>query len=68
MDIPYKNLSSSILQELVEEFVTREGTDYGGMEVSLDVKVAQVIEQIHRGVVVIRYDPQMQSCGLFLKA
>ncbi len=67
MEIPSSRLSPDVLRVLAEEFVAREGTDYGATEVSLDVKVAQVLDQIRQGLVVIRFDPKIQSCGLFPK-
>lgn len=68
MEIPADRLSPEALRGLVEEFVTREGTDYGDQEVSLETKVAQVLAQLRRGEVVIRYDPKSQTCGLFPRA
>jgi uncharacterized protein len=40
MDIPADQLKPELLRSIAEEFVTREGTDYGDMEVSLDEKVS----------------------------
>ena len=41
--IPAEQLSADALQGLIEEFITREGTDYGEVEWSLDQKVAQLV-------------------------
>ena len=46
MEIPYKKLAPDVLRAVIEEFVTREGTDYGEGNFSLDEKVAQVICQL----------------------
>jgi len=54
------------LQNLVEEFVTREGTDYGSQVYSLADKVKQVLRQLDQGAVVILYDPQSGSCQIEL--
>ncbi len=67
MEIPYHKLSSEALWAIVEDFVLLHGTDYGAVEVSHDVKVAQVMEQIKQGKVLIRFDPKTQTCGLFPK-
>lgn len=64
MLIPHGALAPETLRNLIEEFVTREGTDYGGPEYSLADKVAQVRRQLERGLVVIVYDPQTQSCHM----
>lgn len=64
MIIPYKQLSTDALTGLVEEFITREGTDYGLEEISLAEKVEQVMLQIQRGEVVIVFDAAMESVSL----
>lgn len=65
MEIPPDRLSPEALRGVVEEYVTREGTDYGEREVGLEAKVRQVLARIREGTVVIRYDPATHSCGLF---
>tara|TARA_R110002094_G_scaffold84398_1_gene88792 strand:- start:1897 stop:2133 length:237 start_codon:yes stop_codon:yes gene_type:complete len=61
MKIPYDQLSEDALQGLLEEFVCREGTDYGDQDYSLQAKVDQVKLQLQRGKVVICYDHYLQS-------
>lgn len=68
MLIPHRDLSAEALQGLIEEFVTREGTDYGEGEFTLSAKVAQVMEQLDSGRVVIVWDPESGSATLQLKA
>jgi Uncharacterized protein conserved in bacteria len=65
--IPHKALAPDTLRNLVEEFVTREGTDYGEREFSLDDKVAQVLRQLEEGKVVLLYDPANTSCQLEIR-
>ncbi len=67
MEIPVDQLSPEALKGIVEEFITREGTDYGQVEVSLHDKIAQVMAQIAAGEVVVRFDASNQTCGLFVK-
>jgi uncharacterized protein YheU (UPF0270 family) len=64
MVIPPEKLSAEALRGVVEEFVTREGTDYGGQTYSLEDKVEQVFLQLRRGEAVIVYDPQGQTCSI----
>lgn len=63
--IPPEQLAPSTLRGLVEEFVSRDGTDYGDREISLTVRVDQVLKQLRSGQVVIVFDPESQSCNLF---
>ena len=39
MIVPYDQISEDALQGLIEEFITRDGTDYGFEEVPLSTKV-----------------------------
>jgi uncharacterized protein YheU (UPF0270 family) len=67
MIIPYKQISPDALQGLIEEFITREGTDYGEMEFSLAQKVSQVERQLARGDIVIVFDPAIESVSILTK-
>ncbi len=67
MIIPYKQISPDALQGLIEEFITREGTDYGEMEFSLAQKVSQVERQLARGDIVIVFDPATESVSILTK-
>jgi uncharacterized protein YheU (UPF0270 family) len=62
--VPYERLGASTLRAVVEEFVLREGTDYGDQTISLDTKVTQVERQLQRGEVVITYDESLETCTL----
>ncbi len=62
--IPWERLSAAALRGVIEEFVTREGTDYGPGEVSLDDKVTQVQRQLERGEVVVLFDAKSEQVNL----
>ena len=47
--VPHRQLSPEALRGVVEEFVTRDGTDYGDTWVPLEEKVAQVLALLRRG-------------------
>ena len=49
---------------IIEEFVTREGTEYGSSDVSLDKKCQQVKSQIIAGEVMITFDDDLQTCSI----
>jgi len=67
MIIPYKQISPDALQGLIEEFITREGTDYGEMEISLAQKVSQVERQLAHGDIVIVFDSATESVSILTK-
>jgi hypothetical protein len=49
---------------LIEEFVTRDGTDYGEREHTLEQKKRAVARQLERGEVVIVFDPESETCNI----
>ena len=67
IEIPAEQLSADTLQAVIEEFITREGTDYGQSDYTLAQKVAQVRRQLDNGKAVICYDPVTESCTLLSK-
>ena len=64
MEIPYTQLSKDALRGVIEDFVLREGTDYGHADYSLDDKVAQVLKQLEQGKVKVMFDPEEETCTL----
>lgn len=67
MIIPYEQLSSEALQGLIEEFITREGTDYGEEEIPLNVKVEQIKQLLKRRDVVVVFDVATESASILLR-
>jgi len=47
--------------------VLREGTDYGEKELSLEDKVARVINQLKKGEAKILFDPESESVTIAVK-
>lgn len=64
MNIPFQELDTDTLTAIIEEYISREGTDYGVQEYSLKQKVQQVRTQLERGEIVLNFDPESQSCNL----
>lgn len=64
LQIPPELLSAEALRGVLEDFVLREGTDYGLRDWSLDEKVAQVALQLQRGEARLMYDPESESVTL----
>ena len=67
MIIPYTELSADTLQALLEDFVTRDGTDYGWEEMSMQEKSAHLLTLLKSGELLISYNEEMRSCGLVTK-
>ena len=64
IEIPREKLSPEIIDALIEEFVLREGTDYGAVEISLAKKKEQVEKQLLKNEIRIIFDFQTQSATL----
>lgn len=64
MIIPYEQLSSDALQGLIEEFITREGTDYGVEELPLATKVEQIRQQLKRSEIVVVFDTATETVSI----
>jgi uncharacterized protein YheU (UPF0270 family) len=62
--VPWERLSGDALRGVIEEYVTREGTDYGHTEVSLADKVAAVRRQLTNGEVVVLFDGKTKTVDL----
>jgi uncharacterized protein YheU (UPF0270 family) len=61
VEVPYTRLSPEALRRLAEEFVTRDTTDYGLREKSLEEKVADVMRQLEHGEAMIVFDTEAQT-------
>ena len=62
--VPADQLSEDALLGLLEEYASRDGTDYGEKEVDLAVKVQQLRTQLTRGDIVIVFDDFTQSVNI----
>jgi uncharacterized protein YheU (UPF0270 family) len=59
-------LSAEALRCLVEEFVTRDGTDYGAVERSVEEKTAWVHAQLASGEARLVFDPTTQTANIVM--
>jgi uncharacterized protein YheU (UPF0270 family) len=68
MIIPPEALSQEVLTAIIEEFVLREGTEYGAQDISLTDKIIQVKRQLSQGDIVLVYSELHESVNLLPKA
>ncbi len=64
--IPVNKISPEALQGVINEFISRDGTDYGEMEVSWETKFRQVKDKLESGLVVLIYDDETETTNIFL--
>lgn len=62
--VPYARLAPDVLRRLAEEFVTRDGTDYGRVERTLDEKVDALLRQLACGEVAVVYDEASETVSV----
>ncbi|MBC3765946.1 YheU family protein [Neptunicella marina] len=64
MIIPMEQIEADTLDNLIQAFVLREGTDYGETEYSMQEKVAQVKQQLINKQAVIVYSELHESVDI----
>jgi uncharacterized protein len=62
--VPPERLQAAILQALLEEFASRDGTDYGERESTLSEKVERLQRQLRDGELHILYDIDSEQWDL----
>ncbi len=66
--IPVDRLSPEALRGVIEELVSRSGTDYGAVEASRETKVMQVKHRLEDGSAVLIFDDETETTNIFLAA
>ncbi|MCV5839120.1 YheU family protein, partial [Escherichia coli] len=66
MIIPWQDIAPETLENLIREFVLREGTDYGAVEISLQNKIDQVKTQLEKGEAVIVFSELHETVDIQL--
>ena len=62
--VPIDRLDVDTLVSLLEEFASRDGTDYGEREVALEQKVAELRSQLAAGDIRLLYDLDSEQWDL----
>ena len=58
--IPYQKLPSATLRSVIEEFVTRDGTE----TTDSAIKIESVLRLLEKGEVEVWFDPETESCNI----
>jgi uncharacterized protein YheU (UPF0270 family) len=64
IEVPISALAEPTLLALLEEFASRDGTDYGLNELSLDEKVGRLREQLNASRIMLMYDSDSEQWDL----
>ncbi|HEY3275864.1 MAG TPA: YheU family protein [Syntrophorhabdaceae bacterium] len=63
--IPIDKLSPEALRGVIEEFMFRDGTDYGEMEASRETKFQQLKKKLETGKAVLVFDDEAETTNIF---
>jgi uncharacterized protein YheU (UPF0270 family) len=66
--IAHDELDPATLLSVVQDLVTRDGTDYGAVEKTLDQKAAALMRELDRGEAKLVFDAETESIGLMTAA
>jgi uncharacterized protein YheU (UPF0270 family) len=62
--IPLDRMDPEVLSAMLEEYASRDGTDYGAQELSLEEKVARLRALLHADKLAIVYDGDSEHWDL----
>lgn len=66
VEIPFERLAPETLRNLIQEFVTRDGADWGEPGGALEDKVAQVMQQLRSRKVKVVFELKSQTANIVL--
>ena len=64
IEVPCTRLDPRVLQALLEDYASRDGTDYGAVEHSLEQKVSQLLRQLQSAELQLLYDADSEEWDL----
>lgn len=64
IEVPCERLDPATLRNLIQEFVTRDGADWGEAGGALEDKVSQVLRQLRNRKVKVVFDLQSQTANI----
>ncbi|TBR43141.1 YheU family protein [Marinomonas agarivorans] len=65
--IPYDSLAPATLANILEDIVTRDGTDYGNYDLSLEQKCQQAMTMLQQGNAFLVFDTESETIKLLNK-
>ena len=64
--IPVNKLSHEALGGVIEEFISRDGTDYGEIDASTETNFSHVKSKLKKGLAVLVFDDEAETTNIFL--
>jgi|TARA_Y100000310_G_C20387359_1_gene671086 uncharacterized protein YheU (UPF0270 family) len=66
--IPFESLAPETLDNVLSDIVSRDGTDYGDYDLSLDQKREQALRALKSGDAVLLFDTESETIQLVSKS
>ena len=67
VEVPYHQLAPDTLRKVIEDLVTRDGTDYGAIEKTLEQKATALLTLLERGEAKLVVDMATETIGLMTR-
>jgi uncharacterized protein YheU (UPF0270 family) len=64
VDVPYQQIEPETLRSMIQEFVSRDGADWGDAGCTLNDKVEQVLQQLFDKQATVVFDLQSQTVNI----
>lgn len=64
VEVPYERIAPRTLRNMIQEFVSRDGADWGERGCSLEDKVEQVHQQLWEGKIKVVFDLKSQTANI----
>ncbi len=64
VEVPYDQLAPETLRKVIEDLVTRDGTDYGDVEKTLEQKAAALLRLLESGSAKLVVDLATETIGV----
>mgnify|MGYP001054887451 FL=1 len=68
VEVPYQDINPETLRNMIEEFVSRDGSDWGDAGGSMEAKIEQVLRQLREGKIFVAFDLTSQTANIVTKA
>ena len=67
VEVPYLDINPETLRNMIEEFVSRDGSDWGEAGGSMEDKIKQVLRQFESGKIKVVFDLTSHSANIVSK-
>ena len=65
--IPYDSLAPDTLETILDDIVSRDGTDYGDYDLSVAQKRQQALQSLKKGEAVLLFDTESETIKMVRK-